>query len=72
MNSFLASRHICHLLNTFANSLDLDQDRQKIGPDLGQTVWHSVFLEELFEKVNFEIVCILARSFINSIKHEQG
>ena len=28
----------CHLLITFANSLDPDQDRQNVGPDLAQTV----------------------------------
>ena len=32
--SFLASGDFCHLLITFANSLDSDQDRQKVGPDL--------------------------------------
>ena len=26
---------------TFANSLDLDQARQNVGPDLDQSVWHS-------------------------------
>ena len=33
-NSFLASGNLCCLLITFANSLDPDQDRQNIGPDL--------------------------------------
>ena len=32
--SFLASGHFCYLLITFANSLDPDQDRQNVGPDL--------------------------------------
>ena len=32
--SFLASGHFCHLLITFANSLDPDQDQQNVGPDL--------------------------------------
>ena len=34
VNSLLASCDFCHLLLTFANSLDPDQDRQKIGADL--------------------------------------
>ena len=34
LNSFLASRDLCHWLITFANSLDPDQDRQNVGPDL--------------------------------------
>ena len=33
-NSFLASDDFCPLLITFANSLDPDQDRQNVGPDL--------------------------------------
>ena len=35
-NSFLASSNFCHLLITFANSLDTDQDRQNVGCDLDQ------------------------------------
>ena len=31
--SFLASGNFCHLLMTFAKSLDPDQDRQNVGPD---------------------------------------
>ena len=34
INSFLASSYFRHLLITFANSLDPDQDRH-VGPDLG-------------------------------------
>ena len=34
INSFLASGDFWHLLITFANSLDPDQDRQNVGPDL--------------------------------------
>ena len=34
LKSFLASGDFCHLLITFANSLELDQDRQKVGTDL--------------------------------------
>ena len=33
-NSFLASGDFFHMLITFANSLDSDQDRQNVGPDL--------------------------------------
>ena len=33
-NYFLASGDFFHLLITFANSLDPDQDRQNVGPDL--------------------------------------
>ena len=35
INSFLASGDFYSLLITFANSLDPDQDRQNVGPDLG-------------------------------------
>ena len=35
LNSFLASSNFCRLLKTFANSLDPDQDREDVGPDLG-------------------------------------
>ena len=34
LNIFLASGEFCHLLIIFANSLDPDQDRQNVGPDL--------------------------------------
>ena len=34
VNSFLSSGNFFHLLITFANSLNLDQDRQNIGPHL--------------------------------------
>ena len=33
-SAFLANGNVCCLLITFANSLDPDQDRQNIGPDL--------------------------------------
>ena len=33
-NSLAANGDFCRLLITFANSLDPDQDRQKVGPDL--------------------------------------
>ena len=31
---FLASGYFCRLLISFANSLDPDQDRQNVGPEL--------------------------------------
>ena len=34
LNSFLASGDFCHLVVTFAKSLDPDKDRQNVGPDL--------------------------------------
>ena len=34
VNFFLASGNFCLLLIAFANSLDPDQDRHKVGPDL--------------------------------------
>ena len=33
-NSFLASGKFCNLLIIFTNSLEPDQDRQNVGPDL--------------------------------------
>ena len=33
-NTLPACGDFCHLLITFANSLDLDQARQNVGPDL--------------------------------------
>ena len=51
LKSFLPSVDICHLLITFTNRLDRDQDRQNIGPDLDS---NCLALKELFvEKVNF-------------------
>ena len=32
----LLTLSFCRLLTTFANSLDTDQDRQNVGPDLDQ------------------------------------
>ena len=34
INPILASDGVCRLLITFVNSLDPDQDRQNVGPDL--------------------------------------
>ena len=41
-----ASGDICHLLITFANSLDPDQDWHIVGPDLDPTVWHCPSVSE--------------------------
>ena len=48
------SGNFCHLLITFANSLNPDQDRQNIGPDLatkGLTLNLITFLKEFIEKI---------------------
>ena len=37
LNYFLTSGDFCHLLINFANSLDPDQDRQNVGPNLDPT-----------------------------------
>ena len=37
INSFLARGDFHHWLITFTNSLDPDQDRQNVGPDLDPT-----------------------------------
>ena len=50
-NSFLASRGFCHLLINIANSLDTNQDRQNVRPDLDPnflTTALIVFLKEFF------------------------
>ena len=47
--SFFANANFCHLLITFANSLDPDEDRQKVGPDLGPNcLTLIVILKEFF------------------------
>ena len=43
----VASRNFCVLLLTFENSLDADQDRQKVGPDLHPSC---LILKDIFEK----------------------
>ena len=51
----LASGNLCSLLITFANSLEPDQDRQNVSPELDQPFDALiVFLKEFFEKVYFE------------------
>ena len=50
-----AKPNFCCLLITFANSLDPDQVRQNVGPDLDPNcLTLMVFLKEFFEKINFE------------------
>ena len=48
--------YLCHLLITFANSLDPDQAQQNVGPDLNLKLFNTlmVFLKEFFIKVDFE------------------
>ena len=45
-----------HLLITFANSLELDQARQNVGPDQDPNCFDTlmVFLKEFLKKVDFE------------------
>ena len=53
--SFLACDNFCRLLITFANSLDPDQDWQKVGPDLDPKYLTLIYSwKKYFEKVNFE------------------
>ena len=53
--SFRASDNFCRLLITFANSLDPDQDRHTVCPDLDLShLTLIVFLKEYFENVDFE------------------
>ena len=53
-SSFLVSGDFYHLLIIFANSLDPDQERQNVGPDLGPNRFDSliVFLKDFFLKVS--------------------
>ena len=45
----------CRLLTTFENSLGPNQERQNVGPDLDQTVWHSdADLKEFFFKSAYD------------------
>ena len=55
INSLPASGNVCNLLMTFANSLDPDQDRKDVGPDLDPNcLTLIVLLKEFFKKVDFE------------------
>ena len=55
-NSFQDSSNFCSLLITFASSLGLDQDLQKVGPDLEQKLFDAlmVFLKEIFGNIDSE------------------
>ena len=51
-NSFPASGNFCHLLITFANSLDPDQAKQNVWPDLDPLFdTLMIFLKEFFSKL---------------------
>ena len=51
-NPFLASSNCCHLLITFENSLESDQDRQTVNPALDPNSFTTLimFLKDFFEK----------------------
>ena len=49
-SSFLASGDFCHLLITFANILDPDEDSQNVGPDLDPN--RLIVLMKFFFKVS--------------------
>ena len=54
-NSFPASGDFCHLLITFADSLDPDQARLNVGLNMDPNcLTLMVFLKDFFVKVNFE------------------
>ena len=59
----------CRLPITFANSLDPDQARQNVGPDLDPIcvtqIMQMVFLREFFEKVDFEEKSAVTKSVKN-------
>ena len=48
VSSFLAWGNFCCMLKTFSNSLDPDQDRQNVGPELDPNLFDTliVFLKE--------------------------
>ena len=56
LNSVLANRNFPVRSKIFANSLNPDQDRQNVGPDLNPIplTLLIVFLKAFFEKVDFE------------------
>ena len=56
------SAYWCRLLITFANSLDSDQDRQNVGPDLDLNCLTRCCIPERFDKVDFEKICIRHKS----------
>ena len=48
-NSLLASSNLCHLLITFANSLDADQAQQNVGPDLDPKLFDGIEKKTAFK-----------------------
>ena len=67
LNSFLANGNFCHLLITFANSLDPDQDRQDVGPDLDSSCFTLImFLKEFFGEKLFYKKCVDDSKFMNN------
>ena len=46
--TLLASSDFCHLLIIFANSLDSDQDRRSVGPDLDPNCLDTDSVPEFF------------------------
>ena len=60
INSFGPSGDFCHLLITSANSLDPDQDRQNVGPDLDHLTLGTliVFLKEFLKKLSLGLFCL--------------
>ena len=59
INYLPASGKFCHLLITFANSLDPDQTQHSVGAWSGSKVFGTLvlFLKEYFEKKNLENTC---------------
>ena len=55
INSFLASGDFCHLPITFANSLDPDEDRHNVGPDLDKNGLYS-------DTVNFFLIKLVLKN----------
>ena len=57
-NSFLASGECCHLLITFASSLDPDKDRQNVSPDHDPNCFTllTMLMKDFFEKVDLKKV----------------
>ena len=59
LNYFLACGDFYRVFITYANSLDPDQDRQNVGPDLDpNSLALIVYLKEFFEKLNFDKVSV--------------
>ena len=69
MLTVFASGDFCFLLIIFANSLDPDQGRQNVGPDLVSNLLTLIFLEEIFLK-KFVLKIVSKRQ--QSIKNHQA